>query len=147
MHAFHGEHWGNWQFLITNQDLSNNTITWERGGFQEARGDNEGAEWYVENLFEELDVPAEWFFDADEQILYYYLNVTDLAGSEFIASKLDTILSIQGSQSRPVRNVTITGLTFSHTQTTFTEDYEVSVFVFICCLFVLLCMSLFVMLC
>ena len=81
----------------------------------------------MENIFEELDAPAEWFFDTHENMLYYYLNVTDLAGAEIIVSKLDTILSIQGSQSQPVRNVTITGLTFSHTQTTFMEDYEVSV--------------------
>lgn len=26
----------------------------------------------VENIFEELDAPGEWFYNADEQTVYYY---------------------------------------------------------------------------
>lgn len=53
------------------------TLHWTWGGFQEARGSTAGKEWYVENIFEELDVPGEWFFDKDTKMLYYYPNNTD----------------------------------------------------------------------
>ena len=51
---------------------TDNTLRWSFGGFQGARGSNDGKEWYVENIFEELDVPGEWFLDKKSMKLYYY---------------------------------------------------------------------------
>ena len=123
VHAFHCGHWGNWQFAIASRDMDQKKITWEYGGFQEARGCANGAEWYVENIFEELDSPGEYFFDNDTKILYLYPNNT--APSMGIGSNLKTVLSIQGSSDNPVQNITITGITFAHTSPTFFEPYEV----------------------
>ena len=50
----------------------NKTFSWSYGGFQGARGAPDGKEWYVENIFEELDVPGEWFLDYDTMKLYYF---------------------------------------------------------------------------
>lgn len=47
-------------FEIDSIDYNSNQIKWKRGGFQEARGSSGGGEWYVENIFEELDAPGEW---------------------------------------------------------------------------------------
>ena len=55
---------------------TDNTFRWSFGGFQGARGSNDGKEWYVENIFEELDVPGEWFLDKTSMKLYYYPNRT-----------------------------------------------------------------------
>ena len=35
-----------------------------------------GREWYVENIFEELDVAEEWFYDEETKIIYYSPNGT-----------------------------------------------------------------------
>ena len=34
-------------------------FSWTKGGFQGARGENTGGEWFIENVFEELDYPME----------------------------------------------------------------------------------------
>lgn len=65
VHAFQGEHWGNWQYQVAGLEQDNPrpgfvNISWVYGGFQEARGDTIGAEYYIENLLELLDSPLEW---------------------------------------------------------------------------------------
>ena len=54
------------------------TLSWTWGGFQGARGSSKGAEWYVENIFEELDVANEWFFDESTKVLYFMPNASGL---------------------------------------------------------------------
>ena len=54
----------------------NRSLHWTYGGFQEARGSTVGREWYVENIFEELDVAEEWFYDEETKMIYYSPNGT-----------------------------------------------------------------------
>ena len=62
-HVFHCGHWGNWQFKVASRDMKNQTILFGSGGYQKARGCGNGAEWYIENIMEELNAPNEWFYD------------------------------------------------------------------------------------
>ena len=57
LHTFQGERWGGWIFQLDKRDEANRNLTWSKGGFQEARGAQSGAEWFVDNIFEELDSP------------------------------------------------------------------------------------------
>ena len=41
-------------FEVKDYDRSTNNITFGRGGFQGARGNNEGGDFYIENVFEEF---------------------------------------------------------------------------------------------
>ena len=123
VHAHHCGHWGTWQFAVDGRDNSTQEITWTLGGFQEARGCATGAEWYVENIFEELDSPNEWYFDDLDNKLYFYPN--DSVPDSGIGTVLDRVIGIQGSMDDPVRNVVLTNLSFAHTATTFLKPYEV----------------------
>lgn len=128
VHAFHRAHWGDWAFAVDAVDATNQKITWDRGGFQEARGScgDGGHEWYIEGVKELLDAPNEWYFDDSAKTLYYYFNETSKAPSTtFVASKLATLFSINGTQANPVKGITITNLTFAHTRPTFMDAYEV----------------------
>ena len=126
VHAFHGFHWGNWQFKIDDRDEKANSITWSYGGFQEARGHNVGQEWFVDNIFEELDAPGEWFYNEMEQMLYLFPNSTEddlpKSGSGTVLQRL---LNIRGTLSTPVYNITVTNITFTQTEPTYLERYEV----------------------
>ena len=62
------------------------TLHWTWGGFQEARGAPDGKEWYVENIFEELDVANEWFYDEVTQKIYYFPNGTEANLPEEVCS-------------------------------------------------------------
>jgi hypothetical protein len=52
--GFHGGHWGGWTFEVKSAYQTNTTgtdsleLTFSKGGFQEARGSNKGAESFVE---------------------------------------------------------------------------------------------------
>ena len=124
IHAFHCKHWGNWMFAIDNRNETTHEITWSYGGFQEAgAGCPQGAEWFVDNIFEELDAPGEWFYNEAEQKLYLYPNGTDLP-STGVGTKLQTLFDIHGSISRPVYNITLMNITFLHTEPTYFESYQ-----------------------
>jgi len=64
----------------------NRILSWTYGGFQGARGQTSGGEWYVENIFEELDVANEWFFDESSEVLYMMPNLT--AGSNHLPNEV-----------------------------------------------------------
>ena len=51
--------WANWMFEVASYDRERANFTFGRGGNQGARGDNSGGDWFVENVFEELDWPGE----------------------------------------------------------------------------------------
>ena len=125
VHAFHCQYWGGWQFAVDNRNERNNTIMWSYGGFQEARGCVNGQEWYVENVFEELDAPGEWFYDETEQKLYLFPNITEDVPTSGFGTALQQLLSIQGTMDYPVYNITIVNITFMHTELTFLESHEV----------------------
>ena len=125
IHAYHGKHWGNWQFKIDDRNEANNTITWSYGGFQEARGYSSGSEWFVDNIFEELDAPGEWFYDETEQKLYFYPNSTDSLPSTGYGTALQRLINVRGTRKNPIYNITVANITFTQTEPTFLESYEV----------------------
>ena len=43
-------------------------FTFSAGAFQGSRGADSAEGSYIENVFEELDAPAEWFYDAEAQV-------------------------------------------------------------------------------
>jgi len=85
---------------------------------------------------EALDVPGEWWLDVPKQMLYYYPfgNETDGKNAkeepleiDFVAPRLQRLIEVMGENGadRTANGITIKGLTFSHTTTTFMEPYEV----------------------
>ena len=57
-------------FEIGDYDAKNMTMTFSRGGFQGARGNANGAEFFIENVYEELDYPGEFFYNTSERVTY-----------------------------------------------------------------------------
>ena len=124
VHAFQGAHWSSWVFEIASVNSTNDTIMFGRGGFQEPRGWNFGSEFYVANIFEELDSPNEWFLDKDTRTLYFMPNGT--MPNAFVASQITCLMSMSGSSiDNPVHNVIIKGLVFAQTSHTYLRDYMV----------------------
>lgn len=79
----------------------------------------------VENIFEELDAPGEWFYDKQEQILYYYpMPGEDVETATIEVPQLKHLFEIKGKKESPVSNVSIEGLCLTQTLRTFMEKYE-----------------------
>lgn len=51
-------------------------VTRSFSGVQGAEGHSSGAEWFIEDVIEELDAPNEFFYDKEAKELYLYYNVS-----------------------------------------------------------------------
>jgi hypothetical protein len=126
-------YWGNLQWQIQEIDWNHNIIWFGHGGQQM------GAKWhddpcrvdersffYVENIFEELDAPGEWYLDSEMGILYFWPpDEVDLETAVVEVPVLQRLIEFSGIQNQPVENITLKGFRFAHTTTTFLETYEV----------------------
>ena len=75
---------------------------------------------YLTNAKELLDEPGEWYHDIRQHKLYYMPRINEKL--EMINEKctavvpvIETLVEFIGSAERPVRDITIKGVTFSHT--------------------------------
>ena len=74
---------------------------------------------YLTNAKELLDEPGEWYHDLREHKLYYMPQASahspQPSALHAVVPVLETLVEFIGTPERPVRNITIKGVTFSHT--------------------------------
>eukprot|EP00005_Dracoamoeba_jomungandri_P000463 CAMPEP_0174252392 /NCGR_PEP_ID=MMETSP0439-20130205/1880_1 /TAXON_ID=0 /ORGANISM="Stereomyxa ramosa, Strain Chinc5" /LENGTH=754 /DNA_ID=CAMNT_0015332915 /DNA_START=107 /DNA_END=2368 /DNA_ORIENTATION=+ len=118
-------HWASWMFLVGDYAQDTGTFKFAKGGFQGARGNNNGDNFYIENVFEELDSPGEWFFDEYTQQLFLWYNSSGAPkpADEFVVTNLKIMVSLVGSQSSPVKNVLFQGLGFRDAAYTYLDPH------------------------
>lgn len=123
-HAMHASMWGGYSFEITGKK-PDGTLDYQ-GGWQNNRpGPLHDQYRYVENIFEELDAPNEWFLNTKTHTLYYDPPAgLDLNAAVIEAPVLKELIEFRGSEQRPVRFVSFKGITFRHTLRTFMETKE-----------------------
>ncbi|MFM8252682.1 MAG: right-handed parallel beta-helix repeat-containing protein [Planctomycetota bacterium] len=124
VHALHPGAWGGVHFLITGKDVEG--VPQTAGGLQNNRGSGMHAQHrYVENIWEELDAPGEWFHDKTSSTLYFFPPAgLDLAAATVEFPVSSQLIRLQGSQQQPVKNVQFHGLTFRHAARTFMQTKE-----------------------
>jgi hypothetical protein len=123
-HAMHPALWGDFTWRITGKDAQGG-LTME-GGWQNNRGAaaHETIR-FVENIFEELDAPGEWFLNVKTHTLYFYPPAgLDLAAATVEATRLRSLVEFRGSAEKPVRWVTLRGLIFRQAARTVMETRE-----------------------
>ncbi len=70
---------------------------------------------YLENAYEFIDQPGEWYYDQKNEWLYYMPSPsTDMNKAEVIIPQLEILLKLKGSIENPLQNITFKGITFSH---------------------------------
>ena len=123
-HAMHPALWGGFTWRITGKD-ANGDVTKE-GGWQNNRGGGVHEKIrFVENIFEELDAPGEWFLNLKTHTLYFYPpEGLDLKTATCEATRLRSLIEFQGGEKEPVRFVNFKGITFRHTARTVMETKE-----------------------
>lgn len=69
---------------------------------------------YIENAFELLDEPGEWYLDKPAGVLYYIPRENeDMASVEVVAPVLETLLELAGTLDAPVHNLRFEGIAFA----------------------------------
>jgi hypothetical protein len=124
LHAMHTGQWGDMHWQITGVDAKGNAIL--QGGQQNNRPSPPHRDLrFVENVFEELDAPGEWFLDKPGGTLYFMPpDGVDLAGAGIEVAGLEHLVELRGTADKPVQFVTFEGLTFTHAARTFMQAYE-----------------------
>jgi hypothetical protein len=124
IHAMHPSLWGGFDYEITGKDADGN-VTYI-GGWQNNRPAGMHEQFrMVENIFEELDAPREWYHNRKTNILYFYPPADlDLATAIVEGVRLPSLIELHGSQEKPVRFVVFDGFTLRHTAHTFMQNKE-----------------------
>mmetsp|Transcript_11415 Transcript_11415/g.33840 ORF Transcript_11415/g.33840 Transcript_11415/m.33840 type:complete len:781 (-) Transcript_11415:85-2427(-) len=127
MNVWRPGRWANWMFEVAHYDAATNNFTFGRGGNQGARGENTGGDFFVENVFEELDSPGEFFFNATTGDLFLFYNGTGAPppSMDVVAPQLKMLINMTGTQWDPVRDVLIDGVEFRSTRYTYMEPHAV----------------------
>ena len=117
----HSSRWGGYHYRITGKDAKGE-VTYE-GGWQNNRQMGMHKSYrMVENIFEELDAPGEWFHNTKTSTLYYMpAPGVDLAKAKLEVVRLRHLVEFQGSQKSPVKFIKLQGFTLRHTARTFMD--------------------------
>jgi hypothetical protein len=112
---------------IESVDEQTRTVTFDRPSlFALLAGDKPGFYW-VENAFEALDTPGQWYLDRPGGVLYYLPRPgEDAASAGIIAPRLTRVLRVAGQANAPVHDLHFEGLTFAHTEWQPPADYASS---------------------
>jgi len=123
IHALHSAEWGGMHYIITGKG-ADHKVTYE-GGWQNNRPMGMHDIRFVENIFEELDAPGEWFLDSKSNLLYFYPPAgVDLATATIEAVCLRHLVEFRATEQAPVRFLSFKGLTFRHAARTFMDNKE-----------------------
>ena len=124
VHALHRSEWGDFHYIITGKDNNGELVL--EGGWQNNRRMGMHPKYrFVENIFEELDTVNEWFYNKTTKILYYIPLVgPDTEKAKFETPQIAHLFEFRGSETNPVRNIIITGLTLTQTLRTFMQNKE-----------------------
>jgi hypothetical protein len=124
LHAMHNLLWGDMHWLIKGKKL--NGLLDTVGGWQNNRPSAMHPVYrMVENVFEELDVPGEWFYNQQEKKLYYYPEpITNLKTAKVEVVRLRNLIEFNGNADKPVKGIQLKGFVFKHAARTFMDNKE-----------------------
>ena len=123
IHAMHASLWGDMHWVVTGTQKEK--LVYE-GGWQNNRPSAMHPVYrIIENVFEELDEPGEWFYDNAQRVLYYYPEKGEvMAEAKVEGVRLTELVRFEGTQSSPVAYTSLEGLVFRHAARTFMENRE-----------------------
>jgi hypothetical protein len=133
IHIFQGWEWGNLQWRLKAIDYDGRAIWFGEGGFQmgakwfeDPAKIEEESRFFIENVFEELDAPGEWYLNVKAGILYYMPEPgVEMAGARVEGPLLQQLVRFVGTQDAPVRHIAIEGFRLTQTASTFLEPYDI----------------------
>lgn len=133
IHIFQAYHWGNLQWRVKQIDWDQHIIWFGDGGQQmgvkytaSPCEVDQRSQFYIENVFEELDAPGEWYLDRGKGILYYFPPADVDPDTALVeVPVLQQAVRLTGTQANPVHDVTLKGFRIAHTVSTFLEPYTI----------------------
>ncbi len=92
--------------------------SWATAGFS---GDKDAQ--YLENAYELLDEPGEWYLDREGDRIYYMpMEGQDMENADAVLGRLEELIRFEGTPDAPVEHIALRDLTFSHTTWLFADN-------------------------
>ena len=138
IHTWRAGRWFSWVMQLSGApryDASTGQSTFDFslrvGGNQGSRGGDAGQEMFVENVFDELDAPGEFFFDparpgTGKPTLWLWHNAsggTPPPATGLVAPTLAVLINASGTNSAPITGLSFEGVTFRDAAPTYLEPH------------------------
>jgi hypothetical protein len=125
IHALHRGRWGGMHYQITGRQ-ADGSLTYEGGWQNNRKSEMHPKMRFVENIFEELDSPGEWYHNVDKGLLYYYPEngISEQEIQQVEVAVLENLITLQGDSQNPVHDIIFEGLVFTQTAPTFMKTEE-----------------------
>jgi len=131
VHAIADHEWGSVHFRIRDVDWENHRIKLGEGGgqtneiYQGPGRIGNRSRFFIDNVFEELDSPGEWYLDRKNGTLYYLPPAgVDMDQAIVEVPVLRHLIEFKGSYADPIRDLTLSGFRIAHTASTYLKPYE-----------------------
>jgi hypothetical protein len=112
---------------IESVSAQTRTVTFDRPSLFALLSDDKPGPYWVENVFEALDTPGQWYLDRPTGVLSYLPQPGEEAPSaEIIAPRLPEVVRVTGRAGSPVHDLRFESLTFAHTEWLPPADYASS---------------------
>lgn len=125
VHVFPWYCWVNDILPLAAFDAAERKLSLARGPHYEWMPLLAGNRFCIENVLEELDQPGEWALRTDTGTLSFW-PPGEVRAADVIAPVIDTLIELRGTPESPLSHITISGLTFSHTLSTFPDRQHAS---------------------
>ena len=142
--AYQSPGWFTSHFAITGIDAAAGVLNmsadgvYPAGGWQGGRnwwGSNMGfpnnslssGSWFVDNVFEEISMGGEYWFDAVHSKLYVFYNASGAPPADWPlwVPQLEVFFNVSGTPAAPVTDVTFAGLSFRDQRKALLDDWLV----------------------
>lgn len=112
---------------IESVNAPTRTVTFDRPSLFALVSGNKPGPYWIENVFEALDTPGQWYLDRPNGTLYYIPRPEEeMSSAEIIAPRLTQVVRVVGRADAPVHDLRFEGLTFAHTEWQPPADYASS---------------------
>lgn len=125
VHSLHRSEWGGNHWRIKGK-RADGTLDLEGGWMNNRPSGINPTHRFVENIYEELDAPGEWFLDRESRTIYLIPPAeVDLAKATLFVSGIERLIEITGvSPAIPSERVCIRDIQFVGTSRTFMKSNE-----------------------
>ena len=123
IHTMHQALWGDMHWQVIGKE--NEGLLIMEGGWQNNRPSKMHPVYrMIENIYEELDAPTEFFFDsANNKLFYIPEDSVDLNCAKVEIVLLENLFHITGTTNSTIKNIHIEGFKFTHTARTFMKNH------------------------
>lgn len=125
VHAMQAALWGSLHYRILGKKADGSLEL--EGGWQHNRPDKGPHKdfRFVENIFEELDAPGEWFHNTKTNTLYFYPpKDVDIKTAKVECVRLRHLIEFAGTKEHSVKSLSLRGITFTAAARTFMDNKE-----------------------